>query len=36
MRATLLKIMEARRSGKVQGDIDGDLLSIILSDELYR
>ena len=36
MRVALLKIMEARRSGKVQGDIDGDLLSIILSDELYR
>jgi hypothetical protein len=30
MRGALLKIMEARRSGKVQGDIDGDLISIIL------
>ena len=36
LRASLLKIMEARRSGEVQGDIDGDLLSIILSDDLYR
>jgi len=30
MRGALLKIMEARRSGKGQGDIDGDLISIIL------
>ena len=36
LRASLLKIMEARRSGEVQGVIDGDLLSILLSDDLYR
>jgi cytochrome P450 len=36
IRDALQKILDARRQGESKSMIDGDLLSIILSDDLYR